>query len=202
MGHWSTLLDAGTGAVLRTVIGGGYVLVRGLPDGGYATWEPTGGGQLLDPDGTPRGAVPALPVPVVGDASVDGLLVDSGNRVHAVDAADGGVRWTAGTDLTPVAVADGVVVAVDDASVGAFDGRDGHLLWEHRADGAVVPLPLTDGMHVLSAEPVRRTTSLVARGLRDGVEVWRVPLPDDARAVLAVEGRIVVRTASEAVVLG
>lgn len=199
----TTLLDAPTGAVLDAGSPGRQILVAALPDGGYATWEPSVGGELRDSDGDVRGLVPALPLPVVGDASVDGLLIDVGNRALAVRASDGVPRWRLATSMSPVAVAHGVVVMAGDASVGAVDGADGRLLWEQELLTEQRVAPVTDGLHVLTAEPDGAGGhQLVARGLRDGVETWRVDLPADLVDLTAVGGHVVARTTTEAVVLG
>lgn len=199
----TTLLDAGTGDVLDAGSPGRQILVAALPDGGYATWESAVGGALHDADGAVRGLVPGLPLPVVGDASVDGLLIDVGNRALAVRASDGAVRWRLATSMSPVAVARGVVVMSGDVTVGAVDGTDGRLLWEQELAAEQRLAPLTDGLHVLAPEPDGADGhDLVARGLRDGVEAWRVPLPVGLLDLTAVGGHVVARTASEVVVLG
>ncbi|GIG39924.1 outer membrane protein assembly factor BamB family protein [Cellulomonas phragmiteti] len=198
----TTVLDVRTGDVLEAGPPGRQILVGGLPDGGYVTWESAVGGTLRDPDGSVRGAVPALPSPVVGDGSVDALLLDAGNRALAVQPTDGAVTWALPTSMTPVAVARGVVVMAGDATVGAVDGVDGRLLWEQRLAAEQRIRPLTDGLHVLTAEPDGADGhELVARGLRDGVEAWRVALPADLQGVAAVSGLVVVRTGTEVIVL-
>ena len=203
MANSTTLLDVRTGAVLEAGPAGQRILVAGLPDGGFATWEPVYGGTLRDADGTVRARVPGLPRPVVGDASVDALLIDVGNRAVAVRADDGTVVWRLPTSMTPVAVADGVVVMAGEASVGAVDGADGRLLWEQElAEAQYIP-PLTDGLHVLVPEPDGADGfELVARGLRNGVEAWRVDLPSDLRGLTAVGGRILAQTSNKVIVLG
>lgn len=202
VGVATTLLDAATGEVREAGPVGRRTLVRALPDGGYASWASPAGGRLHDADGTPRGPVVALPVTVVTDGGWRDLLVDSGNRVSAVDPADGTSRWRLATSAAPVAVVDGVVVLAADAALAAADARDGTLLWEQDLDEQVRGRTLTDGLHVLTAEGSRQGAELVARGLRDGVVAWRVPLPDGTRQLYAAHGRVVAITRSEVVVLG
>jgi len=205
----TAVLDARRGRVLEEGPPGRQILLRALPDGGYATWASALGGHLRDPGWEVRATVPALPSSVVGDRSVDTLLLDAGNRVLAVSPADGATAWMLPTSMTPVAVADGVVVLAGDASVGAVDGTDGRLLWQQDLRDELLSAPLTDGLQVLVAEPDGTAGAdgagghvLVARGLRDGVETWRVALPADVRSVVAVGGHVVARTATEVVVLG
>lgn len=199
----TTVFDVATGDVLQDAPPGRQVLVAAVPGAGYATWESGAGGALHDADGSVRAPVAALPVTVVGDGSVGPLLVDAGNRVLAVEALDGSVAWALPTSMAPVAVAHGVVVMAGDASVGAVDARDGRLLWEHDVLVEQLVAPLTDGLHVLTVEPdAAQGPALVARGLRDGVEAWRVGLPTDVVGLAAVAGRVVVRTPTEVVVLG
>lgn len=198
----TTLLDAGTGAVLEEAPPGRQVIVAPVPGGGFATWESAFGGTLRNPDATLRARVPGLPARVVGDTSVDLLLMDIGNRVLGVRSSDGYVEWRLPSAMTPVAVADGVVVMAGETSVGALEGATGRLLWTQDLLDVQRVAPLTDGLHVLAPEPGEDGgVALVARGLRDGVEAWRVPLPDDLQGLSAVLGRVVARTPTEAVVL-
>ncbi|MBO3086850.1 outer membrane protein assembly factor BamB family protein [Cellulomonas dongxiuzhuiae] len=198
----TTLLDAGTGAVLEAGPPGRQILVTGLPDGGFATWESGYGGTLRDADGEMRARVPGLPLDVVGDASVDELLMDIGNRVVAVRPQDGVATWRLPSSMSPVAVAHGVVVMAGEGSVGAVDGADGRLLWEEELVAEQRVPPVTDGLHVLTAEPAREgLRHLVARGLRDGVEAWRLGLPSDVRQLTGIGGRLVVVTDDAVIVL-
>jgi len=199
----TTILDARTGEVLEDGPPGRQILLRALPDGGYATWASGLGGHLRDEDGTPRAAVPVLPSPVAGDRSVDELLLDAGNRVLAVSPVDGATSWVLATSMTPVAVVDGVAVLAGGISIGAVDASDGRVLWEQHFAADLPSTPLTDGQHVLTVEPVDTNEyALVARGLRDGVEAWRVALPPDVLRLEAVGGRLVAVTANEILVLG
>ncbi|MBO0925442.1 PQQ-binding-like beta-propeller repeat protein [Cellulomonas sp. zg-ZUI199] len=199
----TVLFDVDDGRVLEDGPPGRQILVSALPDGGFATWTSGLAGQLRDADGAVRASAPGLPASPVGDRSVDALLVDAGSRVLGVRPTDGTTIWSLPTSMSPVAVADGVVVLAGEASVGAADGADGRLLWERDLVVAPRSSPLTDALHVLVAEHEGPdSTTLVARGLRDGVEAWRVVLPDGVRAVTAAGGHVVARTASEVLVLG
>ncbi|MBD7918154.1 PQQ-binding-like beta-propeller repeat protein [Cellulomonas sp. Sa3CUA2] len=198
----TTLLDAGTGAVLEAGPPGRQILVTGLPDGGFATWESGYGGTLRDADGEMRARVPGLPLAVVGDASVDDLLMDVGNRVVAVRPQDGVVTWRLPSSMSPVAMAYGVVVMAGEGSVGAVDGADGRLLWEEELVAEQRIPPATDGLHVLTAEPDGEgRRHLVARGLRDGVEAWRLGVPSDVLLLTGIGGRLVVVTDDVVIVL-
>ncbi|UCN16063.1 PQQ-like beta-propeller repeat protein [Cellulomonas iranensis] len=198
-----TVLDARSGDVIRSGGRGRQMLARGLPDGGYVLWVWTVGAELRAADGTVRGEVPALPVRLVTDGSLDGwLLVDTGNQVEAVAAQDGAPRWRLTTPAEPVAAVDGVVVLARDATVLVVDGGDGRELWERREPREMLSDPVTDGLHAIVAVPGRDATDLVARGLHDGVLAWDVALPADVEQVVAVGGRLVALTAAEALVLG
>ncbi|UZN01781.1 PQQ-binding-like beta-propeller repeat protein [Cellulomonas sp. S1-8] len=199
----TAVLDARTGAVLIDGPPGRVILVSGLPDGGFATWASALGGHLRDADGTERAPVHALPVDVVGDGSLDEILLDWGNKVLATQPADGATVWSTSTSMSPVAVVDRTVVMAGEASVGAVDGADGRILWEQELTVELRSHPLTDGVHVLVPEPLGSLGQvLVARGLRDGVEAWRIALPPDLVEVRAVAGRVVALTPTDVVVLG
>ncbi|ADG75082.1 hypothetical protein Cfla_2191 [Cellulomonas flavigena DSM 20109] len=198
----TTLLDATSGDVVEEGPPGRQIIVAPLPDGGFATWESAFGGTLREPDGAVRARVPGLPARLVGDTSVDLLLMDIGNRVLGVRASDGSVVWRLPSAMTPVAVADGVAVLAGATSVGAVEGATGRLLWEQELLAEQRTAPLTDGLHVLAPEPEEDGGhALVARGLRDGVESWRVELPDGLVRLTALAGLVVVTTPTEVVVL-
>ncbi|KSW29682.1 PQQ-binding-like beta-propeller repeat protein [Cellulomonas sp. B6] len=198
-----TVLDPRTGDVIRSGPRGRQMLARGLPDGGYVLWVWTVGAQLRDADGTVRGTVPTMPSPVVTDGSLDRqLLVDTGNQVEAVAAADGTQLWRLTTAQEPVAMVDGVVVLARDATVEVVDGGDGRALWQQRGASELVSPPVTDGLHAISAAPRGGAVELAARGLRDGVLAWEVSLPADVEDVVAVGGRLVALTGSEALAVG
>lgn len=203
-GTSTAVLDAADGERLSGSASGRQLLVVPLTAGGFASWASTGDARLHDADGEIRAEVVGLPARLsADDRSSDALLVDLGRRVVAVDPDDGAQRWEQVVPLSPVAVVDGVVVLGGDVGVGAVDAVDGTVLWQQRVPQVVPFAPVTDGLVVVGPEPARGGGwALVGRGLRDGVRVWSVPLPDDARGLDVVGGRMVVRTPDEVVVLG
>lgn len=203
-GTSTAVLDAVDGERLSGSASGRQLLVVPLTGGGFASWASTGDARLHDADGEVRAQVVGLPVRLSADDRSSGaLLVDLGRRVVAVDPDDGAQRWEQVVPLSPVAVVDGVVVLGGDVGVGAVDAGDGAVLWQQRVPQVVPFGPVTDGLVVVGPEPAPGDGwALVGRGLRDGVRVWSVPLPDGARGLDVVGGRMVVRTSDEVVVLG
>ncbi|QCB93256.1 PQQ-binding-like beta-propeller repeat protein [Cellulomonas shaoxiangyii] len=203
-GDATTVLDARSGEVVAHGATGRQLVVAPLPDGRFATWASVGGAHLHEADGSRGVPVPGVPVRLAADdRSVGVLLTDLGNRVAALDPDDGTVVWELATSYSPVAAVDGAVVLWGDAALGVADARDGTLLWEHRTGEAIPFAPVTDGRLVLGAEPDGpERWALVARGLRDGVRVWSVPLPVGVTSLEGVGGVLVARTVTEAFVLG
>lgn len=203
-GDATTVLDAASGEVVAHGATGRQLVVAPLADGRFATWASVGGAHLHDADGRRGVRLPGVPVRLAADdGSVGLLLADLGNRVAAVDPADGTGVWELATPYTPVAAVDGAVVLWGDAAVAVADAADGTVLWEERTGESVPFAPVTDGRLVLGAEPDGPGRwALAARGLRDGVRVWSVPLPLGVTSLEGVGGMLVARTEAEAFVLG
>jgi hypothetical protein len=137
------------------------------------------------------------------------LVTGPGGDLTAHDVLDGAVRWTRpdGTAATaplptwqpdtPLVLVGDVLVLTSAGQVEAVDAQEGTALWtveelEVSAYGA-----LTDGRSVVL--PARDRPSggapglLVALDLRDGSEVWRVPLPEPGVAVRQAGEMLVVQ---------
>jgi outer membrane protein assembly factor BamB len=103
--------------------------------------------------------------------------VSRSGRVVAVNAANGGVAWTAavgGLGYTTPAVAGGRVFA------GGFDGRlrafratSGDELWSTQVPGRILGAPVVIGPYVFFSTLEKRTYAL---RVDDGRLVWRLPL--------------------------
>jgi outer membrane protein assembly factor BamB len=131
-------------------------------------------------DGRLRWSRPGyLPVPPVDDASDPGVVVmepaDPTSAAGAtgligVDAGTGAQLWHADAPTTLTARAAGVLVAADRHRIVALDARTGQVLWAAvpYGDGCV-----TDGRTVMTIELRHGHSTLVARDLRSGVEVWQ-----------------------------
>ena len=213
-------LDLGTGSVVDdgAPLTPGTGLARTevpLPGGRTAVWETQevpgiGRGHVQDADGTVLHELEAPPIaPSVDDGSVPEVLVTGSagdTLLLGLDAATGERLWTseqAGAGaLTPLVRVDGVLVVVRGDRVQALELRSGRVLWEAPAHPGFPHVGMTDGEHVLVVTD-GATRHLVARGLRDGVEVWRTALPADTQALaVTASGRLLVLTARDVVGLG
>lgn len=197
------VLAADSGEVVSQGERGRRLVVGPLSGGRFATWATGTGAFLHTADGRPVARVPGVPVRLAADdGSLDVLLSDAGSRVLALDR-DGAPVWRLVTVQSPAAVVDGAVLLWGEEGVSVADGADGRLLWEQRLPEGVPFAPVTDGRLVLAAEPDGLGgRALVARGLRDGVRVWSVPLPEATARLEGVGGALVARSDRESVVLG
>lgn len=117
-------------------------------------------------DGTTawRHGTAATGVPTVTD---DSVLVPTPDGLAALDPRDGSRRWLADVAATRPAVADGTVVASDEETV-ALDAATGDRVWSASVQAETYPVA-ADGFVYLGAY-----SALVALGLDDGDERWRV----------------------------
>lgn len=106
------------------------------------------------------------------------LFVEDGNRVIALDAATGTLRWGRPVRVNPVPAArallarDGRVFVAEIDSVIAMSQSDGHTLWQFRPDSASVVFPSVDDRAFYTGQwniPV-----VYALGVADGHLMWRV----------------------------
>jgi len=110
----------------------------------------------------------------VSDTAGVGLVSDGADVVVA------GVGWFA----APAHLLVGGVLLVGSGDVSAVDlEHRGRLLWSRPATAA-----LSDGRRVALVEPSASGRDLVARELRTGSELWRLPLPDACLDLAAVTG--------------
>lgn len=108
---------------------------------------------------------------------------DERGHVHALDAADGTLKWetqfeTPVRDPTPTVVADGTVYVFDaEQSLRAFDADNGEERWTAAFDGESVsgwrPAVANDRAFVGSRD------ELHALDVADGSDRWRIELDDD-----------------------
>lgn len=132
--------------------------------------------------------------PSLKDESRTGVTVDDtqayvgdeSDNVYAIGLSDGAIAWTmpAGGNLAgPVAVGDGVVVAVTassdserSASVVAFDAATGKERWRETPDATATfgSLASVTGGAVVVAFP---DGSVVGLSTKDGSETWRERIP-------------------------
>jgi outer membrane protein assembly factor BamB len=134
--------------------------------------------QLLALNAT-TGAVEWGPIALAGHANVtyDGgrLFVISGGTdtqvIQALDPATGNALWSAnvpgGWLPNPPVAAGGIVYAVNNSLVAAFDETDGTLLWDTGTDGS-------SGAVAVSADGVYRSSDCLTADLQpaSGVTLW------------------------------
>ncbi|MFI0213096.1 protein kinase domain-containing protein [Streptomyces lydicus] len=110
-------------------------------------------------------------------------LVTEDHRLRAVDRSDATVRWTVrspegfrGTLAPPGVAAEGrLVVSTDKGDVLAFATSDGRRVWESRNQWDALIRPAVHGSTVYL-----NGTTLTARRLADGKELWKVEARDAA----------------------
>ncbi|MFI0224668.1 protein kinase domain-containing protein [Streptomyces lydicus] len=110
-------------------------------------------------------------------------LVTEDHRLRAVDRSDATVRWTVrspegfrGTLAPPGVAAEGrLVVSTDKGDVLAFATSDGRRVWESRDQWDALIRPAVHGSTVYL-----NGTTLTARRLADGKELWKVEARDAA----------------------
>ncbi|MGW8397523.1 protein kinase domain-containing protein [Streptomyces lydicus] len=110
-------------------------------------------------------------------------LVTDDHRLRAVDRSDATVRWTVqppggfrGTLAPPGIAAEGrLVVSTDKGDVLAFATSDGRRVWELRNQWDALVRPAVYGSTVYL-----NGTTLTARRLTDGKELWKVEARDAA----------------------
>ena len=142
--------------------------------------------------------MPGTPVTLsADDGSMHGLALISDSSLHLYDRDSPTPLWTVdGLGVDSALVLRGRVYASSGRGLVALDARTGEELWrtpapEGRSMGGLV----TDGRHLLSSssgpgssdgiwtEEVSSVGELAAYGLDDGVEDWRVDLPDGVTGI-------------------
>lgn len=197
------LIDATTGAVIRTISapGHGNRDVNGVAVDAGRVFFSTGNGQVVGArlDGTilwarPLGsqalAAPTL-VEVTGDGALDVVVGDERGRVHALDGHTGEEIWTRSLPLSPAARATieaGIGSAdldgdgIRELVVGSWDGTlsamklDGEVLWSVRGDGRLRATPILadlDGDGHPEVLGDWETGEVKVLDGRTGEEMWR-----------------------------
>ena len=125
----------------------------------------------------------ALATPAV----VDGMVYVGGGfgsyEFYAFDADTGRPRWAikvSDDGPTAAVVSDGVVAFnTESCTLFVVDAKSGRMLWSQWLGDPLMSQPaIADGM-VFMAYPASRTHQLIALGLKDGKEKWKMPIEGD-----------------------
>lgn len=179
----------------------GAVLEQVPPDaagpGGLLVRERDGRARLVVEGWFAGPAVLDPRAPVLLAAGDDGALAAHDVRDGTLlwTRADGGPgQWAAGG--MPLALVGHRLVLAVRSGLETVDARSGTALWA--TDLPVAPSgALTDGRSVLVAVPADDGSgTLIALDLRDGTEVWRVPLEAPADTLLVVADTLLVQGAT------
>lgn len=136
-----------------------------------------------DRDGNPRTTLRGRPVePAVTDGSDDDVLLTVTadlDTLVAADAASGRERWRTSYRAGHLLLArDGAVVVARADEVVAVDVRTGADRWRTRvAELSPRSGGITDGLTLVVAADLGRSTELVALDLDDGAVLWTSPAP-------------------------
>ncbi|NTW39245.1 MAG: PQQ-binding-like beta-propeller repeat protein [Cellulomonadaceae bacterium] len=182
-----------------------------LADGATVSTVVADGGaryEVVEADGSVRFGGDGYVFPLVVHDPADGVFVVLDNATSGligVDARTGAERWRLGSSTgMPVAVVDGTLLVSNGLALLAVDAQHGTELW--RRVGQVTEYtgnPVTDGRSWLALETTAEGPWLVALGVRDGSERWRVAAPEGALALAGVspDGTVLVQTTSSIVAL-
>ncbi len=192
-----TGLDRFTGATLWQVGGrpgvlaiGGAVLVVRQADGTVWNVDPdTGSARWKVPSGVP-GILPAV---VSGDR-----IVVAGEGLALLDAAKGGVVWSAPearAATPPIVSPAGVVMGEADGQLRARDLATGRVVWSHATEHALSAAPVADADgRILFGTTDRRFLALDGK---DGKERWSWRLGTDVHHPATVFERLVLFASHE-----
>lgn len=115
-----------------------------------------------------------------GQPALDGgqLFVENGNKVLALDAATGRVRWGRPVRIAPSPVVEAVlaragrVYIAEVDSILAMDEADGHTIWNFRPDSqAAGALPAVDNRALYAGQ--RGIATVYALSIANGQLLWR-----------------------------
>ncbi|GGB91975.1 outer membrane protein assembly factor BamB family protein [Cellulomonas carbonis] len=156
---------------------------------------------VLDGDGTRWSRLGVPLVPLLHGHADDVLVLrpdveSRSDRVRVVDVASGRELWrtTVHRSSSVLTQLGSVVLLAGPVRVTALDARSGAHRWDVETLASVPALPVTDGRVLLLAVPGDGGPDLVAVDVVHGHQVWRTPLPDDARAVEPAGSGLVVET--------
>ncbi|MFS0699554.1 PQQ-binding-like beta-propeller repeat protein [Cellulomonas sp. 179-A 4D5 NHS] len=214
-GDVSVTLDSRTGEAIdrQSEAHAGMELDRfTLPDGGTAVSSVIDGTgvelTVTDADGTRRFTTTGHAFePLVDDGTAPHTMLvqpSGGAGIMAVDARTGEDLWRSPTPrwASPVVLSGRVLLREKDR-VAAVDVRTGETVWEHDdrepdGGGGLV----TDGRTVLVLARVDGHTSLVARNVETGVQIWRIPSPVDWGGLQPLsDGRVLLSGSKRTVLL-
>jgi outer membrane protein assembly factor BamB len=139
------------------------------------------------------------------DGSMPGLVLMSDSDLRAYDRDSPTPLWTVdGVRADSALVLRGRVYASSGRGLVALDARTGEELWRTEApEGRAMGGLVTDGRHLLSSqqragssdgiwtEDVSSVGELAAYRLDDGVEDWRVDLPDGLTGIWSTGSTLV-----------
>ncbi|MGW0252061.1 outer membrane protein assembly factor BamB family protein [Nocardia goodfellowii] len=165
----------GTGAL----VGGGYAAVKllaGADETPKAQPKPLPGQILWQSKIRPHTTSDGSP-PIVADGRI--FLCGQDNRLHALDAATGAVRWSveigtklAGRQSQVLALADGTVVVNGESALIGFDATTGARRWATGAAKGTNNLCATNDAPYIYAEGPRPGFEVVALDAASGTPRW------------------------------
>lgn len=125
--------------------------------------------------------------PLATPAVVDGMVYVGGGfgsyEFYAFDAATGEPKWAikvSDDGPTAAVVAEGVVVFnTESCTLFVVDAKRGHMLWSRWLGDPLMSQPAIGEGKVFMAFPTNRGHALIALGLKDGKEAWRMPIKGD-----------------------
>lgn len=123
------------------------------------------------------------------------LYIALEHRLVALQASDGGLRWSQNLAGLPLA-ANATTVTIETAdATQVVDAKTGKMHWQANASAYGDPALVQAGIVYSTLGDSQRLAGqpdfLVARTIATGAEVWRVPLPAQADVAIAADAQMV-----------